>query len=162
MCEGCVCISSGVTGLWAPSTVCKIVSADCGLVWISSGRLQQAREMVDERPVVQLQFGIAHLLTRKTWPSFLTSANLCFCPKPGLIGEGGQYTLPEGEWFCTECYSTYDTQDALLRAPSMDSAAMMAAVAGQGIAVGESPVGVIRVNAVVRRYWIHRRAQLSF
>ena len=23
----------------------------------------------------------------------------------GLLGEGGQYALPEGEWFCTACYS---------------------------------------------------------
>lgn len=27
----------------------------------------------------------------------------------GLLGEGGQYTLPEGEWFCTECYSSDNT-----------------------------------------------------
>ena len=29
------------------------------------------------------------------------------------MGEGGQYALPEGEWFCTDCYSaTTTTEDA--------------------------------------------------
>jgi len=27
----------------------------------------------------------------------------------GLLGEGGQFALPEGEWFCTECYSDTTT-----------------------------------------------------
>eukprot|EP01038_Epipyxis_sp_PR26KG_P005059 gene5059-7061_t len=27
----------------------------------------------------------------------------------GLVGEGGQYTLPEGEWFCTQCVSLVET-----------------------------------------------------
>jgi cell division protein FtsB len=38
----------------------------------------------------------------------------------GLVGDGGQYTLPEGEWFCTECYSAYDSGGDTLNARSLE------------------------------------------
>jgi uncharacterized coiled-coil protein SlyX len=62
---------------------------------------------------------------------------LCSISIAGLIGDGGQYTLPEGEWFCTECYSTYDSQDTLLRPPSMDQLSVMSG-AGTGAGAGGS------------------------
>jgi hypothetical protein len=60
----------------------------------------------------------------------------------GLIGDGGQYTLPEGEWFCTECYSTYDSQDTLLRPPSMDQLSVMS-----GAGAGTGPGGSVGTGA---------------
>ena len=27
------------------------------------------------------------------------------CLSPGLVGEAGQYSLPDGEWFCVQCTS---------------------------------------------------------
>jgi hypothetical protein len=60
----------------------------------------------------------------------------------GLIGDGGQYTLPEGEWFCTECYSAYDSQDTLLRPPSMDQLSVTS-----GAGAGTGPGGSVGTGA---------------
>jgi hypothetical protein len=67
---------------------------------------------------------------------------LCSIFIAGLIGDGGQYTLPEGEWFCTECYSTYDSQDTLLRPPSMDQLSVMS-----GAGAGTGPGGSVGTGA---------------